>query len=130
MLANGERADVLVWTGMPGATATIVAMPYERADGAGATSLVDLLHFVADDREPVAAVSLPDALASAAEAPAPEFRPMGRREWKDSIDVPADTTLVVEPHFDVRDGAAGSWMYHCHILGHAEGGMMGELMAR
>jgi len=26
-----------------------------------------------------------------------------------------------------REGAHGSWMYHCHILGHAEGGMMGEM---
>ncbi|MEO7093163.1 MAG: multicopper oxidase domain-containing protein, partial [Polyangiales bacterium] len=27
----------------------------------------------------------------------------------------------------VRYGAQGRWMYHCHILEHAERGMMGEL---
>jgi FtsP/CotA-like multicopper oxidase with cupredoxin domain len=25
------------------------------------------------------------------------------------------------------DDRAGSWMYHCHILDHADGGMMGML---
>jgi FtsP/CotA-like multicopper oxidase with cupredoxin domain len=28
----------------------------------------------------------------------------------------------------VRYGEAGTWMYHCHILEHAERGMMGELV--
>ena len=27
----------------------------------------------------------------------------------------------------VRYGSAGRWMFHCHILEHAERGMMGEL---
>lgn len=189
LLTNGERADVLVWTDTPGATATLVTMPYERAEGAGATELVTLMQFVADDREPVPAMEVPAPLVSAAESPTamtertirlneammpdglrflindasfpdvPVLEPaLGtserwqivnessmdhpfhlhgfffwvaeRSEWKDSVDVPADTTLVVEPYFDARDGAAGSWMYHCHILGHAEGGMMGELDAR
>lgn len=31
------------------------------------------------------------------------------------------------PAFAVRYSQAGSWMYHCHILEHAERGMMGEL---
>jgi len=26
-----------------------------------------------------------------------------------------------------RPGAGGDWMYHCHILEHAERGMMGTL---
>jgi len=55
------------------------------------------------------------------------FLPMGQREWKDTINVPGKQTVVIMPHFDERDGAAGSWMYHCHILNHAEGGMMGEI---
>jgi len=25
------------------------------------------------------------------------------------------------------DGFVGKWLYHCHILEHAENGMMGEL---
>ena len=28
----------------------------------------------------------------------------------------------------VRYGGAGTWMFHCHILEHAERGMMGELV--
>jgi FtsP/CotA-like multicopper oxidase with cupredoxin domain len=43
--------------------------------------------------------------------------------WKDTINVPREETL----RFLVEYGAAGSWMYHCHILEHAERGMMGEL---
>ncbi len=43
--------------------------------------------------------------------------------WKDTVNVLQKTTL----EFAVRYGAAGRWMYHCHVLEHAERGMMGEL---
>jgi FtsP/CotA-like multicopper oxidase with cupredoxin domain len=43
--------------------------------------------------------------------------------WKDTVNVPQESTV----RFAVRFGAAGRWMYHCHILEHAERGMMGEL---
>ena len=44
--------------------------------------------------------------------------------WKDTVDVPLEQTV----RFVVRiDDRAGSWMYHCHILDHADGGMMGML---
>ena len=45
-------------------------------------------------------------------------------EWKDTVDVPAETDLRIAVRFD---GRAGMWMYHCHILDHAESGMMGQL---
>jgi FtsP/CotA-like multicopper oxidase with cupredoxin domain len=44
--------------------------------------------------------------------------------WKDTVNVPRKQTL----RFAVRYGAAGTWMFHCHILEHAERGMMGELV--
>jgi FtsP/CotA-like multicopper oxidase with cupredoxin domain len=40
--------------------------------------------------------------------------------WKDTINVPPDTTV----RFLVRFDRPGSWMYHCHILDHAEAGLM------
>ena len=40
--------------------------------------------------------------------------------WKDTINVPADKTM----RFLVRLDRPGSWMYHCHILDHAEAGLM------
>lgn len=44
--------------------------------------------------------------------------------WRDSINVPADKTVV----FRVRlEDHPGTWMFHCHILEHGERGMMGEL---
>ena len=43
--------------------------------------------------------------------------------WKDTVNVPQQATL----RFAVRYGEPGRWMYHCHILEHAERGMMGEL---
>ncbi|MGZ3453139.1 MAG: multicopper oxidase family protein [Polyangiales bacterium] len=46
-------------------------------------------------------------------------------EWKDTIDVPMRSTRKLAVHFDDRPG---SWMFHCHILDHAEIGMMGMLM--
>ncbi len=54
----------------------------------------------------------------------------GRQEWMDTVNVPASATVELQPYFDARPGAAGSWMYHCHILEHAEGGMMGEVRVR
>jgi FtsP/CotA-like multicopper oxidase with cupredoxin domain len=44
--------------------------------------------------------------------------------WKDTVNVPKEQTL----RFAVRYDAVGRWMYHCHILEHAERGMMGELV--
>ena len=40
--------------------------------------------------------------------------------WKDTINVPPDTTVRLL----VRLDRPGSWMYHCHILDHAEAGLM------
>jgi len=42
--------------------------------------------------------------------------------WKDTVNVPRDETVRFVVRFDAR---AGSWMYHCHILDHADGGLMG-----
>lgn len=41
---------------------------------------------------------------------------------KDTVIVPQMSAVEVVSRFD----EAGRWMYHCHILEHAEGGMMGE----
>lgn len=43
--------------------------------------------------------------------------------WKDTLNIPQKTTV----EFVVEFGAVGRWMYHCHVLEHAERGMMGEL---
>jgi FtsP/CotA-like multicopper oxidase with cupredoxin domain len=43
--------------------------------------------------------------------------------WKDTIDIPDDTTVRLALRYD----ALGMWMYHCTILEHAERGMMGDL---
>jgi FtsP/CotA-like multicopper oxidase with cupredoxin domain len=41
---------------------------------------------------------------------------------KDTVIVPRMSTLRLVSRFE----EPGRWMYHCHILEHAEGGMMGE----
>jgi FtsP/CotA-like multicopper oxidase with cupredoxin domain len=48
-------------------------------------------------------------------------------EWKDTVNVPTKSELKVAVRFDDRPGV---WMYHCHILDHAEVGMMGHLIVR
>jgi FtsP/CotA-like multicopper oxidase with cupredoxin domain len=48
-------------------------------------------------------------------------------EWKDTVNVPTKSELMIAVRFDERPGA---WMYHCHILDHAEAGMMGHLLVR
>lgn len=51
-------------------------------------------------------------------------QPPGFAAWRDSINVRAQKTTV----FRVRlEDNPGTWMFHCHILEHAERGMMGEL---
>jgi FtsP/CotA-like multicopper oxidase with cupredoxin domain len=47
------------------------------------------------------------------------------RQWKDTMNVPQKQTLRLAVRFDDH---AGSFMFHCHILEHAELGMMGELL--
>jgi FtsP/CotA-like multicopper oxidase with cupredoxin domain len=58
------------------------------------------------------------------------FQRPGTAEWKDTVNIPALSTVELVTDFAARDGAAGDWMYHCHILEHAEGGMMGEVRVR
>ena len=51
-------------------------------------------------------------------------KPDTSRGWKDTINIKRGTTL----RFAVRYEPLGMWMFHCHILEHAERGMMGDLM--
>jgi FtsP/CotA-like multicopper oxidase with cupredoxin domain len=44
--------------------------------------------------------------------------------WKDTINVPIDETVRFLVVFDERPGM---WMFHCHILDHADGGLMGHV---
>lgn len=44
------------------------------------------------------------------------------RAWKDTVNVPADERVELMVSFE---GYPGSWMHHCHILEHADAGMMG-----
>jgi FtsP/CotA-like multicopper oxidase with cupredoxin domain len=50
--------------------------------------------------------------------------PVGPLGWKDTVNVPREATVRLA----VELGGPGVWMYHCHILEHAERGMMGELL--
>lgn len=43
------------------------------------------------------------------------------RAWRDTVNVPAGARLRLRVHFDERPGR---WMQHCHILTHAELGMV------
>jgi FtsP/CotA-like multicopper oxidase with cupredoxin domain len=47
--------------------------------------------------------------------------PVRPLEWKDTVSVPYNQTLQLLVRFDDRPG---NWMVHCHILDHAEGGLM------
>jgi len=46
--------------------------------------------------------------------------PLSPRAWKDTIHVPVDATK----RFLVKLDRPGSWMWHCHILDHADAGLM------
>lgn len=53
--------------------------------------------------------------------------PWPAREWKDTVNIPANQTLRFVVTYDERPGL---WMFHCHILGHAKLGMMSLLDIR
>ena len=49
-------------------------------------------------------------------------QPVRPLAWKDTVNVPFERTIKVVVRFD---GRPGMWMFHCHILDHADGGLMG-----
>jgi FtsP/CotA-like multicopper oxidase with cupredoxin domain len=51
-------------------------------------------------------------------------QPVAPRVWKDTVNVPMKSTVRIAVTFDERPG---EWMIHCHILDHAEGGLMGTV---
>jgi FtsP/CotA-like multicopper oxidase with cupredoxin domain len=51
-------------------------------------------------------------------------KPARPLSWRDTINVPFESSAKFAVKFDDRPGA---WMYHCHILDHADGGLMGML---
>ena len=50
--------------------------------------------------------------------------PVADVAWRDTINIPAGQTVVFRTRLEDHPGR---WMFHCHILEHAELGMMGEL---
>lgn len=52
-----------------------------------------------------------------------DLRPRVELGWKDTVNVPRESSVALAVRFD----NPGEWMMHCHILEHAERGMMGML---
>ncbi len=52
-------------------------------------------------------------------------QPVRPLQWKDTVNVPFKDSLRIIVRYDDRPGA---WMYHCHILDHAEGGLMSSIL--
>jgi FtsP/CotA-like multicopper oxidase with cupredoxin domain len=52
-------------------------------------------------------------------------QPLRPMRWKDTINIPMKATARFLVTFDERPG---QWMFHCHILDHAEGGLMGTVV--
>ena len=52
------------------------------------------------------------------------LEPIHPMAWKDTINVAMESTIRFLVVFDERPGM---WMFHCHILDHADGGLMGHV---
>ena len=48
-------------------------------------------------------------------------QPVRPLEWKDTVDIPHRRTVRLAVRFDDRPG---TWIFHCHVLDHAEGGLL------
>jgi FtsP/CotA-like multicopper oxidase with cupredoxin domain len=46
--------------------------------------------------------------------------------WKDTVDVPFKSSRRIVVRFD--EDRPGAWMFHCHVLDHADGGLMGTVI--
>jgi FtsP/CotA-like multicopper oxidase with cupredoxin domain len=46
--------------------------------------------------------------------------------WKDTVDVPFKSSRRIAVRFD--EDRPGAWMFHCHVLDHADGGLMGTVV--
>jgi FtsP/CotA-like multicopper oxidase with cupredoxin domain len=53
-----------------------------------------------------------------------KLQPIRPMAWKDTLNVPMEGTIRFLVVFDERPGM---WMFHCHILDHADGGLMGHV---
>jgi len=53
-----------------------------------------------------------------------DLKPIRPMAWKDTLNIPLDETVRFLVVFDERPGL---WMFHCHILDHADGGLMGHV---
>jgi FtsP/CotA-like multicopper oxidase with cupredoxin domain len=51
-------------------------------------------------------------------------QPVRPLAWKDTVNLPMKSTTRLLVTFDERPG---TWMFHCHILDHAEAGLMGTV---
>jgi FtsP/CotA-like multicopper oxidase with cupredoxin domain len=51
-------------------------------------------------------------------------KPESSREWMDTLNLKAESESTIAVYYDDRPGM---WMFHCHILDHADLGMMGML---
>jgi FtsP/CotA-like multicopper oxidase with cupredoxin domain len=51
-------------------------------------------------------------------------KPVEPLAWKDTVDVPLNKTVRYLIKYDDR---IGEWMWHCHILDHADAGLMGTV---
>ncbi len=49
------------------------------------------------------------------------YEPLRPYEWKDTVDIPFEETRRLLVRFDERPG---TWLFHCHILDHAAGGLL------
>ena len=47
--------------------------------------------------------------------------PVRPLEWKDTVDIPFEETVRLAVRFEDRPG---TWIFHCHILDHADGGLL------
>jgi hypothetical protein len=75
------------------------------------------------DREERNQVCAPDASARLLFLPLDEnLQPIRPMAWKDTLEVPVDGTIRFVVVFDERPGM---WLFHCHILDHVDGGLMG-----
>jgi len=57
-----------------------------------------------------------------------ELPPENERGWKDTVLVKQDETVRIIAKFDDFADPDIAYMYHCHILGHEDSGMMGQFL--
>jgi FtsP/CotA-like multicopper oxidase with cupredoxin domain len=117
VVLDAGKYGAFTYLGINGVSSTEMSKMTTVTTKVGATEIWNVTNNTTQDH-PFHMHGYPFQVLSVGGAPPPVL------EWRDNVKVPANQRLQLAVSFD----RPGMWMFHCHILDHAEMGMMAMLV--